>query len=65
MAATLVELDGRRLLVVDSTGPMIGSVQDALDLMGEAREQRAEVIVVPVGTIVVIPSTLQGIAQLL
>jgi hypothetical protein len=47
MTATLIEREGRRLLVADAEGRPLGSSRDALDLIGEAFGQRAEVIVIP------------------
>jgi Domain of unknown function (DUF4180) len=48
MNARLIERDGHRMLVADAAGAIMGGVQDALDLVGEAWAQRASVIVVPI-----------------
>lgn len=47
MTATLLECEGRRLLVAADEGPPLGSARDAVDLIGDALGQRAEVIVLP------------------
>ncbi|MER6301740.1 DUF4180 domain-containing protein [Kitasatospora sp. NPDC001539] len=46
MADTVQELSGVKVLVCDPAGPVISTVQDALDLIG-ATYQGAEVVAVP------------------
>lgn len=48
MTASIVERDGHRLLVAEASGPLIGRVQDAVDLITLAWEQHASIVVVPV-----------------
>jgi hypothetical protein len=43
----LLEIDGHRILQADSAGTPLGSEQDALDLIGEAHGQNADLIAVP------------------
>lgn len=49
MTADLVERNGHRLLIVEPTGSILAKTRDVLDLIGEALQQKARVIVVPVG----------------
>jgi len=43
----LLEIKGHRILEVDATGPQIGIESDAIDLIGEAYEQSADLIALP------------------
>jgi hypothetical protein len=45
---TLLEVAGERLLVLDATGPALGSYRDATDVIGEALGQDATMVVLPV-----------------
>lgn len=49
MTAQLEERAGHRLWLVAGEGPALGSYQDALDLIGDALGNDAEVVVVPAG----------------
>lgn len=46
---TLTEISGVRVLEVPAEGTPLGTEQDALDLMGEAYGQEADLIAVPAG----------------
>jgi hypothetical protein len=48
MSATLSEIGGVAVLAVDAAGPLIGSRQDAVDLVGESMGMGAQVIALPV-----------------
>ncbi len=48
MTHSLIEIHGNAILLAADVGPVIGSENDALDLIGEALGARASLIVVPV-----------------
>lgn len=43
----MLEIDGHRILEAPVAGPLVGSEQDALDLIGEAHGQGADLIALP------------------
>ena len=46
--SSVLEMSGRRLLMVAGDGPVLRTAQDVLDLIGESIAQDARMIVVPV-----------------
>lgn len=47
MSHTVIELHGRRVLLAAAVGPLAGSENDALDLIGEALGADASLIAIP------------------
>jgi hypothetical protein len=47
MSSQLHDLDGIRVLAIESSGPLIGTYQDAVDLIGEASANNAELVALP------------------